>query len=178
MQTRWNLELGTWKCTVTKFHGAVGDMAKAEQIRDCHWWILLVLLIWFNPLSFLPSPIHTHIISHSSNLLHSISLSLQRNTHTHTQRELFSFTLHFSSILNMLCVNTAFTSFLPRKSTCVFSSKSTTPISCTLQGIIFIIRAFTFRAFVAHFSCSSLDIVELLNFFAPELNKIFFFIIV
>ncbi|KAL9332668.1 hypothetical protein ACSQ67_002278 [Phaseolus vulgaris] len=39
----------------------------------------------------------------------------------------------------MLCVNTAFTSFIPRKPTCVFSSKSTTPISCTLQGIIFII---------------------------------------
>ncbi|KAL5164014.1 Uroporphyrinogen decarboxylase, chloroplastic [Glycine soja] len=36
----------------------------------------------------------------------------------------------------MLCVNTAFTSFLPRKSTCFFSSKSTTPISCTLQGTV------------------------------------------
>lgn len=156
MQTRWNLELGTWKCTVTKFHGAVGDMAKAEQIRDCHWWILLVLLIWFNPLSFLPSPYPFHI----------------------TSFKLFNFTLQFSSISNMLCVNTAFTSFLPRKSTCVFSSKSTTPISYTLQGIIFIIRLFTFRAFVAHFSCSSLDIVELLNSFAPKLNKILFFIIV
>ncbi|KAG2406755.1 hypothetical protein LR48_Vigan03g302700 [Vigna angularis] len=36
----------------------------------------------------------------------------------------------------MLCVNTAFTSFIPRKPTCVFPSKSTTPISCTLQGTV------------------------------------------
>ncbi|QCD98693.1 uroporphyrinogen decarboxylase [Vigna unguiculata] len=36
----------------------------------------------------------------------------------------------------MLCVNTAFTSFIPRKPTCVFPSKSTTSISCTLQGTV------------------------------------------